>query len=288
MAGKDFFKLPKEKVFVKFIKRQKGNITNERHVAYGGLLEDSAITLAPKQLDNGNFANVLSNEEKIGLEDLMDMESNSLSIYKKVDNYWRNIQIRLNKEGVEFDLSKPEDFIKVRILESYTNLVASNLKEYNTKNKATYKFVIVREDEESKIFNATVNIKKEAYKWLGKIEDSKKAMEDFLLLCGMKVSENSSLDWIKSEVGKKVEQEPKKFLSILNDPNYHIKLLLNKSVTAGVVKVSGGRYQTMDGINLSHANEEPTLTNAIIYLNSSDGQEMRINLDHATKESIKV
>jgi len=282
MVGK--FTLPDEKVFVKFIKNPSGNITNKRHVAYGGLLENSVIELPAKKLNNGQFANVLSDNEKLELEVLMQMEKNALSVYKKADNYWSDIKIRLTKEGAYFNLSDPEEFIKVKVLGSYTDFIADSLAQYNEKKKATYKFIIVRANEEDVTFNKEIDIKKQAYILFGKIEDSQKSMEDFLSMVKIKVAAESSKDWLKSQVGKYLEEKPKDFLAILNDRDYAIKIVIKKAVNAKVIRVSGGLYQTSEGENIAHKNQKPTLVNVIKFLNSSDGQDIRMLIESKLEE----
>lgn len=284
MAGKKVFTLPDEEVFVKFIKRQRGSIINQNHILYGGMLENSYKEYPVKQLKNGKFANVLTDEEKEGLENIMGLEPNALSIYNKKDNYWNNIKVKLTKEGVHFNLKDPEDYIKVKILESYDDQIAPSVKELNRQQKATYLFVIVRGDEESVVYNAKIDIKKEAFKALGKIEDSKEAMEDFLMMFGTPVSKDSSLDWIRSQVNTKADENPKKFLEILADPDYKMKVLLKKAVKQGILTYSGGQYVTVgDNLNVSHKNEVPNLGNALVFLQSPEGQDMRLRIESELK-----
>jgi len=283
MAGMKF-ELPEDKVLVKFVKRPHGNITDPNHVAYGGLLEDSIVSLPAKQLENGKYANVLSKEEKEGLELLMGLEPNDLSVYKKINNYWDGISIKLSKEDFYLEPNNPEEFIKLRILESYTDKIAKNLTEYNNKKKATYRWVLVRHDEESKNFNKVLDSKKEMYKAVGKIEDNKEAMLDYLRMSGIRVPEDSSLDFLKSEVGKRAENNPKLFLDTLNDKDYKLKLLLSKSVTAKTIILSGGLYQTAEGVNICHSNRQPNLAEALSYLSSGEGQDLRVGLEYSLEK----
>jgi len=284
MAGvttkkEEIFTLPEGIVTIKFIKRQRGQIVNERHIAYGGLLDGSGITLTCKQLEKGQFANVLTKVEKEGLEKLLGLGSDGLSIYKKVDNYWAQLSITLTKEDLQLNLQDPHEYIKVKALTAYSDLIAGSLSEYNKNPLLTQKFVIVWPNEESITFNKTVDVQMEAFKQFGKIEDSEDAMKDVLLMYGVRVAGDSSKEWIKSQIGKRVTKNPKDFLSILNDPYYKLKVLLKKAVASNVVKVNGGLYQTLDGLNISSPNISPTLNNALEFLSTNDGQDMRIRLE---------
>ncbi len=283
MAGKDevliSFKLPDEEVSVKFIKKPKGNIRDTKHIAYGGLLDGNGFTICARKLKNGNYANVLTDLEKEGLEDLMGLKNNALSIYKKEDNYWDKVNIKLPKEGATFKLSDPDDYIKVKVLESYTDLIATSIAEYNTKRKATYKFMIVRPEEESKIQSITVDIKQEAYMSFGKIADSNELMEDLLSMYGIAPAKNSSKNFLKSEIGKRIEQNPKKFLTIIKDSNYKIKVLLKRAVSEKIIQMSGGLYRTIEGESIASQGDKADFAGAIRFLKSGEGQDMRLYIE---------
>ena len=80
------FSLPNHSILVRYIKRQKGNITNKRHIAYGGMLEGSTQNLRPKKGSNGQYVNVLSDLEQNYLEKKLALEQGGLSVYKKEGN----------------------------------------------------------------------------------------------------------------------------------------------------------------------------------------------------------
>jgi len=273
------FSLPKGQVHVKFIRVQRGSIVNEKHVAFGGLLESSSINLPARKLNNGNYANVLTKAEKEGIERLMSLEEDSLSVYKKTNNFWDTIDIKLTKEGLNLDLEDPTDFCKVKVLQSYPDLIAGSLTEYSNNPKSTQKFVLEWPDEKSVTFNKTMDVQMEAFMAFGKIESSESALRDLLSMYGIKVAEDSSKEWIREQAGMKVKTDPKGFLAIIADPNYNIKILLKKALAAGAIKVNGGLYQTVDGINLSSPNVIPNLPNVLNFLSSNEGQDMRIRLE---------
>lgn len=80
--------LRKERVIVRHIPKEGGMITNPKHVLYGGMAENASRTFVVPRLSSGMFVNVLTDAEKAFLEEIMGLEYNSLSIYKKVDNFW--------------------------------------------------------------------------------------------------------------------------------------------------------------------------------------------------------
>lgn len=280
MAGENFT-LPNEIVEIRFIKRQHGSIVNPSHIAYGGLLEGKGKTYPIKMLSNGNYANVLSKEEKDYLEKALSLPLNALSVYNKTDNYWREAKVRLLKESTFIDLSDPEQYIKFKILLSYPDEIAGNINE--VESKKTYKFVIVRKNEEAKLSLKKLDSTKEAYKLYGKIEDDREQMIDFLLINSIKVANDTTIEWLSAEVGKLLVTNPAKFVEILKDPSYKTRVLLFKAVTKGEVTKRSGGYYSKDGEALAEPNQTPTLQSAIDYIENNINQQYKLLLISKTK-----
>ena len=116
--------LTSEKVYVKFYRRKKGNSTidNPKHVANGGMLETATKTLVVPRLRNGLMKNILTDDEKDFLEDVLRLSEGALSIYNK--DYWGKRKVLLKKENNVFDLSDPDQYIDYKILMANDNLIA--------------------------------------------------------------------------------------------------------------------------------------------------------------------
>ena len=104
--------LKNERVEIRFIPKI-GKIDNPKHVMFGGMAEGAVKTFTVPLLQSGAYVNVLTNEEKTFLEEVMGLEYNALSIYKKNNNYWDNLFVRLTKEPTYLDLSNPDDYIYI-------------------------------------------------------------------------------------------------------------------------------------------------------------------------------
>lgn len=273
MAG--VFELPNETVEIRYIKKQKGNVVNEKHILYGGLHEDAKIKYVPKQLENGQMANFLTNEEKSYLEKALDLPENGLSIYKK-DSYLNTLSISLNKQGTTLQLYNPLDYMKYKMLLKYEDQICPNIADIN--KKQTYRFVIVKKDDEAKATLKRVDVKKEAYKLLGKLEDDRNALRDFLMVSNIRVSEDTSVEWMNAEVAKMVDANPNKFVDILKDNSYPTKVLFQKAFAKGEIVRKNSQYYTKDGVALAEVNQPSTLENAIAYLESNVNQEYRLLL----------
>ena len=89
--------LRQERILVRHIPKEGGMISNPKHILYGGMAENAIRYFTVPKLSSGMYVNVLTDKEKEFLEEVMGLEYNTLSIYKKVDNYWENNMVRLTK-----------------------------------------------------------------------------------------------------------------------------------------------------------------------------------------------
>lgn len=125
-------------------------ITNPKHVLYGGMAENAVRVFGVPKLSSGSYVNVLTNQEKTCIEEALGLEVNALSIYKKQDNFWDNFNVRLTKQDTVLNLSRPEDYLKYKVLLANKNIIASSIQELEDHPKASYQFVIINEQDETK------------------------------------------------------------------------------------------------------------------------------------------
>lgn len=265
------FKLPSKKVTVKYIKRRRGMASDvdENHVISGNMLKGSTRRYTAPMLNNGAIANVLTKEEKVYLEDIMG--DVNLSIY---GDYWLNRYVTLYKEDNIFDLSHPSDYISYKILLHLTDQIAPSWKKRN--DKASYEFVIAEEGAEFKENKKKYDIKKEAFKMYGKIEDDKELLIGVLkLLTNKPISRGSKLDWIQGQVEEFIDNNAASFVNVVKDGSFNTKLLINKGVELGVINKESNKYITADGLSLCEADELATFSNAIKYLEAAKNDEVR-------------
>ena len=88
--------LRNEKVIVRFIARAKGMITDPRHILFGGMAAGSKIKFTTPLLRSGQYADVLTKEEKKFLEYKLGLEPNALSVHNRTNNFWSDA----NEQGI--------------------------------------------------------------------------------------------------------------------------------------------------------------------------------------------
>lgn len=211
--------------------------------------------------------------KELGLKDV-----DALNVMKPhKENYWINKAVQLDKNGLFLDLSNINDFINFKILEVNTDEIAPSWEERY--NKGTYKFALVFEDEEAKLSNSRIDTKKEAWMLFGKIDGSVKKLSDFLWIYyltnkdGKRLPNNPSLEYLKSEVGRLIEERPGEFMSILSDPNFETKALVQKAINIGLIQRDGNMFKVFGEPSSSN-----TLEGLIHYLLDERNNNIRISL----------
>ena len=75
----------------------------------------------------------------------------------------------------------------------------------------------------------------------------------------------------------------KTFLKVITDPMLSTKVLIKKSIEAGLIGKKGDGYYLMDGTPLCEINENPTLNIAAKFLNAPKNQEIKFALEAKLK-----
>lgn len=284
--------LTNEIVIVRFIAKARGNITDPRHVLYGNMAPKSKIKLPVPMLRSGFYADVLTNAEKKFLEYTLGLEPGALGVYRKTDNFWDDSnpqgigRVELIKGDNYFDKSKPLDYIKLAILRKYDDIIAPSMQALQDRPKATYKFVMISENDSAKDANSKVTTKAQAYKIWGKIEDDKDKLRVIIeMIEGKPVAANTKLEFLQGKVGEIIESNTRLFISTANDPLLDNKILIKKAIEAGIIANRGNHlYYKKDNMPLCRDGEDPTLNNAAKFLSLPRNQELKFTIEARLKE----
>lgn len=279
---KNKFVLPSETITVRYIPRKRGMAANvdKDHVIAGGMLNTAVRKFSTPLQRNGSIKNVLTDEEKAALEKMTGL---NLSVY---GDFWTSFAVPLKKEdaGNIFHLNEPMDYISYKILMSLKEEIAPSWADRN--KSLTYQFAITKDGEQMLEEKSRFDAKKEAFKMYGKIEDNKEMVMGVLrLLTNKPISRESKLDWLQTRIENIIDTEPQKFLSAMKDAKLHTRILINAAVDAGVIKKSGNKYSTVDGLELCNEGETPSFDNAVRYLDAPINQEVRSIIEVKVEDS---
>lgn len=279
--------LRNEKVCIRHVPRQSHMVTDPKHILYGGMADDAVKTFVVPKLSSGTYVNVLTNNEMKFLENYLGMDEGTLSVYKKVDNFWSDANpqgvntVKLRKQDNYLDLSLPEDYIKYKILLANKDFVAPSLKALEDRPKATYQYVIIEGDEQVTSAKRSMDITRECYMEFGKIEKEAETLMTIVeLMDGRNIAPNTSLDFLHTKIDSYIQSNPKTFLKTIKDETLPTKVLIRRSVNAGnIIKRGDYLYLKSDGKPMCEDKEEPVLSVAVKFLNNPRNQAIKLGLE---------
>lgn len=278
--------LKNERVIVRFVPKQSGLVSNPKHILYGGMAETAVRWFTVPRLSSGMYVNVLTDKEKAFLEEIMGLEYNALSIYKKVDNFWDNLQVRLTKQDNYLNLADPEDYIRYKVLLANKDQIAASLQVLQDRPKATYQFVIIQEGEETKSAKKEMTATMQSYMKFGEIQDNADVLRTIIeTIDGRPISKSTKIEFLQEKINKLIQADPKLFLRVAEDKYLDTKVLIKKAIEEGLISNRGGMlYLKSDGSPLCGDNEEPTLSTAAKFLNMPKHQDLKFSLEAKLKE----
>lgn len=273
--------LRNEKVIVRFVPKENDNVVDRKHVAFGGMMDNAVRGFTVPMLSNGTYRNVLTDNEKAYLEDVLGLEVNGLSVYNKKDNFWDNYLIRLTKQDTILDLSVPEDYIKYKVLLANKDTVAPSMKELREYRKATYEYVIMEPNEEFADSRNKVNNTMKCYEEFGAVKDKFDILKCIIeTIDGRPVAANTKIEFLQAKASDLIQSNPKQFLEVITDPLLNTKVIIKKAVDAGLISKRGEYYYFReDGSPMCGPNEDPTFTIAAKYLSLPQNQELKFSIE---------
>lgn len=290
--------LRNEIVIVRKLPKKTGLVQDSNHIMGDGMHNNAFRTYCvPKLSKSKNFVNVLTNEEKDYLEEIMGLEKNALSIYRQPaeQNFWSTSNksgmsaITLHKRDNRFDLSKPMDYIAVKILLANKDKICPSWEEWEARPKETYEFVVLRENQENKLAQNNTDVTIQAVMKLGKVGEDVDVLRLIVeTMVGKKYGDKTSKEWLQTQALDLIKSAPKNarmFLSIVEDDNLDNKVLIRKCITKGIIADRGGfLYIKSDNQPMCSAGEDPTINIAAKWLGKPKNQEILFSLQAKVKE----
>ena len=272
--------LRNERILVRFVPKEDSNITNPKHILYGGMAEGAVkYYTVPIIASTGTLKNVLTNDEKAFLESYMGLEYNALSVHNKVNNFWSNYTVRLTKRDNYLDLSDPNDYIKYKVLKANTDYIADSLQTLNNYPKATYQFVMIKEGEAEKREEEKMSVAMKCYKEYGKIEDDNDTLRCIIELIDNKpIAKNTKSEFLKSRINSLIQADPKLFYAIITDEYLSNKVLIKTATEEGIIKRRNNLYYFED-TPLCPDGTESTLSVASEYIGLGKNQDLKLRIE---------
>lgn len=272
------FTLPNKQIKIVPIKKATAFIPNPKHQA-SFLAPNAKNQVCVFRNRNGQFVNVLNNEEKVFFEDLLQRD---LSIYNKEDNYWLQYKEELGKEIETLDLSNPMDYMKYKVVLSLP-FVAEN--EEVSKRKATYKYYISDVSEEAHKASLEASLEVEAWALFKDLMHDRTKMINYLKIeHNKKVDEVSTSDeFLISEIKKIIKKDSKSlrnFVAAITDKDFDLKVMIEKAISIGALERIRNRYYLPEGDNIAADTQQ-----MIDYLKDGKNQDVFMKIESRIENS---
>lgn len=275
--------LRKEKIYVRFVPHEGLAGSDKKHVLSGARANGAMTTLCvPILQSTKTYKNVLTNDEKVFLEQALGLERNALSVYNTKDNFWESYKIKINtKEGLHLDLSNPEDYIKYKVLLANNDIVAPSVQERLDRSKKSYQFEIVSESNEVDMENFKADALISGAAELGKIENDVDTMRVLAeILDTRPYGQNTTKAFLRTRLANLLKQDANTFFRAISDPMLHTKVIIRRAQELNKISRRGEYYYVASsGEPLCENGENPTLAIAAKYLNSPAHQDLKFMLE---------
>jgi len=282
---KPFNCLTQKKVILRHINKLTGLVSNPKHILYGGMANNASRFYTVPQLSTGTLVNVLTDKEKKLLEEVMGLDYNALSVYKKENNFWENYQVELTKEDTHLNLADPNDYIKYKVLLCNKDFICPTLYDLDKTPKATYEFVIVAEGEEDSRSNKEINVSIKSFMEYGKIQEDFFKLKTILeSLSGVKLSDETKLTYLQNQVYQLILSKPDTFYKLVTSDHFDNLVLITRAVSKGIISNRGGFYYIKESNTpMSTNKEDPTLKAAASFLANPKNQQIKFSIEIGVK-----
>lgn len=269
------FKLPNRKVKIVPLKRKRGLLPKEHEASF--LFKESYFEICVPMDSMGRMKDPLTAEERAFFESPssgMDFKENELSITREKNYYTtKKAKIRLKNEVSYLDLSRPDDYMKYKILLTVKDRIA--LSDDPRETKVTHKFALVDENHETQQQLNELDTKLAAYTEYGAIKKDFRSLRHVIMVAtGKKVAKNAKLEFLQTEANRLLSNAPEAFLNAVRDKDLETKILIQDAITAKALRKQGIAYYTPGGDLIGN-----NLAEAVEFLNNKKNQDLRLVIE---------
>jgi hypothetical protein len=215
----------------------------------------------------GQYITGLTPADEERLENAMKLPKNTLSRYNK--DFWGSFKIRIPKTGLQLNLEDPEHELIYLVCRAHQKFAKS---EAEIPYSPFAEYVIIDKEESIKAEANKFKIKREAYKKFGQLKGIEE-MRNVLKVYGTKPSKDSSLDFIEAQLCKLIEEKPEKFLEIVEDPYFKMKVFIEDCIEHRHLIKNNNKYILPGGDVIGLSLEE-----TIQYLSNPKNQDVYLSL----------
>lgn len=191
------------------------------------------------ELGPSGYKTGLTKDEQKFFEEKLGLKSGDLS---PASEWWGSLEIRLaNDKATYFNTQDTMNKLKVKVLMASSKICNSPREKFNWPKA---EFMVDNEQIEAELLSVQIDTKFEAMKAL--METTPEEKRGFLRLYGKRGVTDMREVMVKAELAKKVEENPAKFLELINDKQLKTRFLLEELLEEGFITRHGNYYKNGD------------------------------------------
>jgi len=229
------------------------------------------------QLDRtGLYKTGLTSEEEEKYEKELNLAKGTLN---KRSSFWAELDIRLfNDKITYFNIISPLDELKEKVIKNHSLIAPTELEIFKYPNA---EFYIEDLEEKAKGEEISLNLEFEALQLL--METSIQEKRGILkVYSGAKGVDTFSETLVKTELMKKVKEDPKRFIEIMNDPDLKTRILIQELIELGKLTKKGTFY-SYDGEVVGNS-----MDSLISFFKDLKNQSIRLIAEQSIKNNKKA
>lgn len=224
------------------------------------------VLTVQRHKDTGVYVTGLTEEDEKRLEKSLNKAPGTLSRHNK--DFWGKFFIKIPRSGMVLYLDNAEHELMWLVCKAHQFIANSEEDKLYT---PFARYVMTSEEEIEKKVNDKFELKSKAFAKYSTM--SLQEQIDFLRVYGKNPGAEPRESFIRSQISKVIEDEPKKFLEIMEDKGYKTKVFLKECVAKNIVLEKGTKFVLQGGDVIGY-----TLDQAIEYLKNPENQEVLIML----------
>lgn len=263
------------KIFeIKFFKKtNRKEFVSEKHPLFGGLMENTRISLKCPVESNGSRKRVLTEDEQKELANDLQIPVESLSHYN--GSFWNEYRLELTKGDKRLDLDNPLEYIDYKVAINLFPIIAPNLDRAKDHPHVRY---YVEDVESGSARNKTkATMRQKVYNLYAEYKDEKYVIKHILEKMGKITPSTTPVETLQDMMLDELESNNlDRLVSTMEDPNIRIKGVLLEGIEKGILsKGVDGRIKARNSEigQLTFDKKETTLENVALFLADKKNNE---------------
>lgn len=234
----------------------------------------TVLTGAQIGMNTGLYKTGLTPEEETKYETELNLPKGTLG---KRSSFWGELEIRLfNDKPTYFTIVSPMDELKAKVIYEHS-AIANN--ELELSKNPLAEFYIEDLESKAKLEEVKIDLTYEANQAL--MDTTIDEKRSYLRLYNVKGVNNLSERVIKTELFKRVNADPAKFLNFVNNPDLSTMILIEELMEAGKITRKGSYYMYEKEVIGS------SIEAAIAYFKDIKNQSLKIAMTQSLKDDKK-